>query len=1096
MIRSPIRLQGEGTGTGLRSVRRPGCNLLAEVQHGPGAMTIEIRLLGRFSALRDGEEIPPGAFGGKLGRTLVRILLTRRGEYVSRDLLIEELWPARAPINPGANLSVLVNRARKALGDSSVILTGAGGYSFVPGDGCDVDAERFLAEVAAGHRARADGQPVAALARFLSALQAWGGEPLAEDAYHDWAQEYRTRLSRAHLEALENGAQAALEIGDAGQAVALAELAAAREPLREAAHLLLIRALAAGGDKAAALAALDTARRRFSEELGLDLSRELRELQARILRGDPMPRTLGGAASTPVVRVSAPPAFEELPFVGRDAEMESVLAAVAGPRPRIVVVSGAAGTGKSRLLAEVAARSPAPVLGARAFLAERDEAWGLARSLLRAALGLDLEAARTLPSRAAHVLSDLIPEIEDIRPVAHPVVDPESRRALALEGALRLVEASASQGAVVLVDDLQWADATSLVLLSHVVQRVVPLSLILAYRPEEVSAYSPLAGFFAQLRPPGGTMSSISLGPLLPDVIAQLFVEADLASAIAEESDGTPLAVSEVVRGLAAKGLIERGVGGRWRARGEAAIRVAREAARAGQRRAFQNRAREQPARRREILVMLALLGRETPARVVAAASGVELAAVLKDLDDLAGAGLVRLGERGWAAAHDVVADSLVESVSAPERGRLQGSLAAALRAEGCDAAELAQHLAGAGDPDAAAEAYSEAARQRLELYASAEAERLANAGLALRPGRTLNTELLDLRAEARCRSGDLAGAREDLRAALSGKRTGAERSRILARMAMLASGSEDIARAAELVEVALAEAGDEAEARAEVLFVGAIVDMNSSQLDRSRARLDEALALFQRLGNGRRVATILDARGMASFLGGNIRHAVKEFDRVAILFMETGDLLGAVSARGSRGCCLAMMDRQPEALSDTQEAIDLARSLGDPQNEAFALCYRAQALAALARSAEATETALAALSIGEHLGHRELTSASLRALGIARRSEGELGQAESALRRALDVAGENIPVFASRASAQLAQVLIARGELEESEAFVRHSLKVGPPLCRYEALLAQAELAAARGEVDARALAAEALAVAEWGGYLVIAPRLRQLAT
>jgi len=188
------------------------------------------------------------------------------------------------------------------------------------------------------------------------------------------------------------------------------------------------------------------------------------------------------------------------------------------------------------------------------------------------------------------------------------------------------------------------------------------------------------------------------------------------------------------------------------------------------------------------------------------------------------------------------------------------------------------------------------------------------------------------------------------------------------------------------------------------------------------------------------------------------------------------------------------MMGRSEEALSDTAEAIELARTLGDLQNEAYALCFRAQALAPLGRAVEAMRTSEAAVAIGKRLDHRELTSAALRALGIAQRAAGDHEQAETSLRRALEVAGENIPVFASRAAAQLAQVLIARGHLDEAANLLPQALDVGPPICRFEGLLAQAELAAARGDSDAPDLAASALRFAEAGGYLLIAPRLREL--
>ena len=120
-------------------------------------MTVEIGLLGRFSVRCAGEEIAPAAFRGRLVRTLVRILVTRRGSFVSRDVLTEALWRQGPPADPDLNLNVLVTRARHALGDPALILTGPGGYSFAAGEACSVDAETFLDRVRAGRSLLAAG---------------------------------------------------------------------------------------------------------------------------------------------------------------------------------------------------------------------------------------------------------------------------------------------------------------------------------------------------------------------------------------------------------------------------------------------------------------------------------------------------------------------------------------------------------------------------------------------------------------------------------------------------------------------------------------------------------------------------------------------------------------------------------------------------------------------------------------------------------------------------------------------------------------------------------------------------------------------------
>jgi DNA-binding SARP family transcriptional activator len=1054
---------------------------------------LEVRLLGFFSVRLAGQELPPRALGGRLGRML-RILVTRRGELVSRDFLIEALWPGRAPADPAGNLSVLVTRARRALGDPSLIVTGPGGYSFAAGERCVVDAEVFLAQVATGRELLATGRPSAGLGCLRKALAGWGGEPLAEDAYEDWAREYRDRLARAHLEALEAGAGAALGLGDPEQAVAMAEPAVAREPLREAANLLLVRALAASGDTAAALAAFDAFRRRLAEELGLDPSPEALELQARILRGEvatssPRPPSLIGQR-----RLTIPPrpAFEELPFIGRDKELQAILDVLFRPAPGSAVVAGPAGAGKSRLLAEVGVRSTVPVLGARAFLPEREDAWGLARSLLREALALDPRAARAVPDRAAQALAYIVPELEDLALQGRESMDAESRRALALEAGVRLIEAAASGGALLFADDLQWADATSLVLLGLVIRRIPRLGVVLAYRPEEVSAQA--ASLLTQLPRLDREVLTVRLGRLSQKDVGGLISDAGLAQTIVQETDGTPLAVSEVVRELARRGAIELDAHGRWRLLSETVNELACEIARLGQRRSIRSRADQQPAGRRRILALLALLGREAPPRVLAAAIGAEEASILEDLGALARARLVRLGDEGWASAHDLISESIVEGLDRAERGQLHAMLARALSSQGADPSEVARHLAGAGDTEAAAESFSRAARQSLEQHASGEAERLANAGLALHPEPSLSSELLSVRAESRARRGDLAGAREDLRGAMMGKPTGPDRSRILARMAMLASGAEDLVRAEELVKLAIAEAAQDPETRANALSVGAVVDMNAGRQERAHARFDEALALFEGLGNARGIAHILDCRAMQTFLEGNIPEATDAFDRAARLFTETGELLRVGTPQAMRGVCLTFMGRPEDGLPDIEEALELERSLGHAEGESYALWYRAEALAMLGRDAEAFESAKGALTIAERLGHRELIAGALRGLGIVHRAAGDLEGAEGAFRRSLEVAGEHLPLFAGYAASSLASVLIARGRLAEAEPFIAQAFAVGLPVNRYEARLTGAELAVARDDPNAAAIVAEALAMAETGGHLATVARLKRL--
>jgi hypothetical protein len=134
---------------------------------------VEFRLLGRFGVRRAGREIAGSSFGGRRVRQLVQVLLRERGRVVPRDVLVEALWPERVPADPEANLAVLASRARRALGESSLILACQGGYVFADDDRCWVDAEAFAAAAERGRVSLAAGDAAAALGSYRSIKEAW-----------------------------------------------------------------------------------------------------------------------------------------------------------------------------------------------------------------------------------------------------------------------------------------------------------------------------------------------------------------------------------------------------------------------------------------------------------------------------------------------------------------------------------------------------------------------------------------------------------------------------------------------------------------------------------------------------------------------------------------------------------------------------------------------------------------------------------------------------------------------------------------------------------------------------------------------------------
>jgi len=140
-------------------------------------------------------------------------------------------------------------------------------------------------------------------------------------------------------------------------------------------------------------------------------------------------------------------------------------------------------------------------------------------------------------------------------------------------------------------------------------------------------------------------------------------------------------------------------------------------------------------------------------------------------------------------------------------------------------------------------------------------------------------------------------------------------------------------------------------------------------------------------------------------------------------------------------------------------------------------------------------EAAEQAAGIATRIGHAEWTAAAHRGLGIACEAAGLPDRAESAYRRSLEAAA-NMPFFRAWAAARLGATLARRGRPDEAAPHVRASLEAGTPLTRHEARWAHAELLASQGDEQAGRLAAEtALDQAQDDGYLILVPRLRELA-
>src|SRR5581483_1182399 len=425
----------------------------------------QIRLLGELEVVRDGRPVPLPA--SKKTRALLGYLAVEpRGTL--RERLCELLW--EGPDDPRAQLRWSLSKLRPLLagvelradrervelcaGEGDVDLRAVEGavgreIGSAPLDSLRAAAARFRGELL-------DGLDLPGCYRY----QAWleGGR--------EAARALRVEILQALCERLS---------GEPEQALEHARAWVAAEPLAESAHAQVVRHLGALGRRQEAMRQIDACRELLARELGAEpsgpLERARHELNAR-------PRATAVEVAAPSrarpVEASAPGGGAQLPFVGRAAELRTIealiAAAAAGRLGELLLVTGDAGVGKTRLFAELTARVAAAggrVLAGRAFEAEMVRPYGAW-----------IDALRALPTAAvdAGLRADLAPLRPDLG-AAHADAD----RGRLFTAVARLLAKEAERAPLVVVlDDLHWIDESSAALLSSVARAELGGRVILA----------------------------------------------------------------------------------------------------------------------------------------------------------------------------------------------------------------------------------------------------------------------------------------------------------------------------------------------------------------------------------------------------------------------------------------------------------------------------------------------------------------------------------------------------------------------------------------------------------------------------------------
>lgn len=389
---------------------------IPDVAAGAGVRSVEVSLLGGFAVVVDGRPVPAASFPQRRAADLVKVLALARAHRLTREEVVEALWPHLDGEAGTANLHKAAHYARRALGFPEAVVLRRGLVELAPGAAITTDVERFE-----------DGDD-----------GAYGGELLPEDRYEEWTAPARERLRGRRLKLLRDAGRWREILTD--------------DPGDEGAHAALMRQHAERGDLAAATRQFRVLREELAR-LGLVPSPEIAALHDELCRGR---------------AVCAPPAHDG-PMVGRREQLATATRAVVaadGGRGGALLVVGDAGMGKTRFVDAVAAAGAERgwhVLRAGAREAEGRTPYRPLAEAIEPLLVERPDLAARLSEQAQRVLALLSPAA-----LAPPGEGARGQEVLSALGRL-LAVAAQERGVAIALEDLHVSDDATLRVLQYLI---------------------------------------------------------------------------------------------------------------------------------------------------------------------------------------------------------------------------------------------------------------------------------------------------------------------------------------------------------------------------------------------------------------------------------------------------------------------------------------------------------------------------------------------------------------------------------------------------------------------------------------------------
>lgn len=512
-------------------------------------MSISIRLAGPLEVTAGATRFEPADFPGRQGRIVFAALASSR-RPVDRNELADILWPNRLPSSWTRDLSAVISKLRALLAGVADVVTGGGRWYALelPADTL-VDVATAILAVERAERARSEDDGERALRETATAATILSEPFLAGDECA-WVDERRAELRGLLVRALVVRADV---LGDASSpaAIAAAQALVDLEPELEQAHVLLVRAHLAVGDRVEALRSYERLRKMLADDFGLSPSEAADELMRTALGPDDTATPTMPSLSLPATVVDA----RRTRIFGRDTELRGLDALFADNAvARLAVVLGPPGIGKSRLACEAAARAHEQNCVVIYGACNEGPATPY-RVIIDAFTAVRLTAG--VDERFARLAEDVVEHLATHDEAEPGTPRPRTDRFAAIAAAVD--HFAGSRTLVLVVDDVQWADTGSVRVLEQLLELVARVRVIATARTVGIDE-ADVGAMLARLRTKDRAFFVPVGGLELPDVAAALgehgvdAPDSTLVSAVHGATGGNPLYVREVGRHLAVAG--------------------------------------------------------------------------------------------------------------------------------------------------------------------------------------------------------------------------------------------------------------------------------------------------------------------------------------------------------------------------------------------------------------------------------------------------------------------------------------------------------------------------------------------------------------